>query len=295
MEPQIRAQAGLQPQSTLRRLLSALAVQSYLPNPNDTRYLALDLSQFNTLSLATVSQVTNPVVRSLMIRIGGSATVKDTKFPVFWPLAKELGIPHDIYMYNWPGWTVDQHIRNFMDSVGQHCDGDLGNIIWVDAECHADKTKRQVSDNTYGVVEAIGRETGKPVGVYSGLWFINGYMEIQDWMSDTKWWLAQWISDQHMEHPGPPQTISAIPRENILWHQTGSRCQASIYNGTGYVDTDRWCLSENKYKEIYDIVEEEEPIPADWWPTYSQINERVLSIEGRLAEIENRVGRHLQA
>lgn len=290
----IHAQAGQTPQSTFRRLLSALALQSYLPNPGDARYFALDLSQFNNVSIATVAQFTNPIVRNLIIRIGGSATVKDTKFQQYWSQAREFGIPHDMYMYNWPGWTVEQHIINFMDSVEQYADGDLGNIIWVDAECHADKTKRQVSDNTWGVVEAIKRETGKPVGVYSGLWFINGYMEIQDWMSEVSWWMAQWTGTQSMEHPGPPQTISAIPRENIYWHQTGSRCQASIFDGTGYVDTDRWCLSENKYKEIYDIVEEEEPIPADWWPTYSRLAERVTVIEGNLTKIEARVGRHLQ-
>ena len=264
----VRAQAGLPPpRNIFSRVFRALATQSYLPNPDDERYFALDISEYESLSIATVAAHMNPIVRAVIVRICGSRSVKDEKFPQHWAAVREYGIPHDLYMYNWPGWTVDSHISNFMDSVERYADGDLGNIIWVDAECHADKSKREVSNHTWGCVQALERETGKRVGVYSGLWFINGYMEIQDWMSEVPWWMAQWLSGQGGEHPGPPQTIDAIPRENIYWHQTGSRCDESIFGGVDYVDTDRWCLSEEKYEQIYLGIQEELPIVADWWPT----------------------------
>lgn len=276
MEQVARAQAGLPPKTFWQKILDLFftkigtqAIGSYVPDPNDPRKFALDLSHFQpNIDLEIVANYV-PKVELCIFRICGSYTVKDNLFPVFWPWAKMLGITKSMYMYNWPGWTVDQHIDNFMDSVEKYCDGDLGDgPIWVDAECHAGKSKREVSNHTWGCVEAIARETGKEVGVYTGNWFLNGYMEKQDWMQDIKWWLAQWYATQPREHPGPPYLIYDIPRANVLWQQTGSRCRPTEFGGTSHIDTDRWEKSDEEFNQIYGEVFVPEPVAtvADWWP-----------------------------
>ena len=272
----IHAQAGKPPRTFWQKVIdvfftriSAQANKAYLPSQDDPRKFALDLSEYEPdLDLAMVQNYV-PNVELCIFRIGGSYTVKDKMFPVFWPWAQSLGMTKSIYMYNWPGWTVDQHINNFMDSVEKYCNGDLGDgPIWVDAECHANKSKREVSNHTWGCVEAIRQETGKEVGVYSGQWFLEGYMEKQDWMQDVYWWLAQWIYEQGAEHPGPVHRVYDIPKEKVLWHQTGSLCRASEFGGTSYVDTDRWELSDERFSEIYGgvVVPPTIATVADWWP-----------------------------
>jgi len=277
----IYAKAGQPPLGLFARLVNALAIQSYIPNPNDPRKFALDLSQYEPdIDLELVKDYI-PDVTLCIFRICGSYTVKDIKFPDFWPWAINLGITKSMYMYNWPGWTVDQHIGNFIDSVEKYCQGDLGDgPIWVDAECHADKTKREVSDHTFGCVEAIKRETGKEVGVYSGQWFLEEYMEKQDWMQDVQWWLAQWLTDQPSEHPGPVYLPYDIPEENVLWHQTGSRCRADIFGGTGYVDTDRWELSDEEFNLIYPANTTPPDPPGD-------LEKQVAENTKRIADLEN--------
>lgn len=274
----VRAQAGKPPQSVVARLINALAIQSYVPDPNDPRKLAFDLSQYEPdLNLALVESYI-PDVALCIFRICGSYTVKDTMFPTFWPWAKRVGLTREMFLYNWPGWTVDQHIGNLMDSIEKYADGYLGkHFIWLDAECHAGKTRREVTDHTFDLLDAVESETGMPVGIYTGPWFLSGYMEKRERMKEIKWWLAQWYSDQASEHPGPPQLVYDIPRENVLWHQTGSRCRAQSFGGTSYLDTDRWELTEAEFEIYYG----DDTIPPPPNPDY----------EARFAAVETRVNK----
>jgi len=241
---------------------------TYLPNPTDPRPFMLDISHYEAnLNLDMIANFNAPKCHGAIFRMCGSASVKDTAFPHYWPWAKRAGLVHSIYMYNWPGWTVDLHIANFMDSVERYCDGDLGDgPIWVDAECHAEKSRREVSNHTLGCIEAIKRETGKDVGCYSAAWFLDGYMEIQDWMADIPWWWAKWYYNQDSEHPGPANFNDIIPAENRWWHQTGSLCSGKIFGGVDHVDTDRWALSEEEFNRIYKKEEAKPVAYSYWWP-----------------------------
>ncbi len=248
--------------------ISILLSTSYQPTPAsiDDRYLILDISQFNNIDLNMVKAFANPQVKAMNIRIGGSASVVDTKFEFFWGLAKALKLPRSMYVYNWPGWSVDKHIANLMNMIEDLAGGDLGTgPIWVDAECHADKTKAQVSNHTINFIEAIESELSKVVGWYTGAWFITGFMEQQDWMKEKLAWLAEWLYNQPKEHPGPVYLEGlVIPRSVTVEHQTGSNCRASIFGGTGRVDTNRWEASPERFYEVYgaDPGPDPEPDPS---------------------------------
>jgi hypothetical protein len=249
--------------SRLLDSISILLASSYLPTVSDDRFLILDISQFNNIDLAMVKAFADPQVKAMNIRIGGSASVVDTKFEFFWGLAKALDLLRSMYVYNWPGWSVDLHIANLMRMIEDLAGGDLGTgPIWVDAECHAGKTKAQVSNHTINFIEAIERELAKLVGWYTGPWFIKGWMQQQDWMKEKLAWLAEWLYNQPKEHPGPIYLDGLIiPRSKAVEHQTGSNCKASIFGGTGRVDTNRWEASPERFAEIYGAELEPEPEP----------------------------------
>lgn len=282
------AQAGIEIPEFIDKIffkLSSHAVQSYTPSTTDPRLFFLDIAEFQTIDFAKTALFNNPKVEGFNIRIGGSASVKDKNFAVHWAGAKDYEFKRSIYTYNWPGWTVDQHIRNFIDSVNLYCDSDLGEgPIWVDVECHAEKSRREVSNHAFQYIQALRRETGKVVGWYTGKWFIDGYMEVQDWMLDTLAWLAQWISNQEKEHPGPLTPVSAIKASSIVMHQTGSRCKEELFGGTGYVDTDRVVATTAKYNELYSV--ETPPLPP---PVNGDIEERLNYLEVNFSLIQQQL------
>ena len=151
IEPIVRAGAGRPPRgaiaSALFDAIEAFAVSPYKPNPNDNRKFGVDISRYNTVNLQALADYQIPCEYAL-IRIGGSASVRDTKFKQYWIAAKVAGIPRSIYTYTWPGWTLSQHISNFMASVELWTPGDLGEgPIWVDIETHAGKTRNHVSEH----------------------------------------------------------------------------------------------------------------------------------------------------
>ncbi len=286
-EPIVHAKAGRTPRSTILSLLEDVRIRiasPYAPTPTsiDSRLFVLDLSQYEDVAMAAIKAFLDPRVQALIIRIGGSASVRDKKFELFWNLAREFKIPRSIYTYNWPGWTVDQHIRNFMESVELWTPGDLGEgPIWLDAECHAGKSKKEVSNHTNGYRQELVRETGKIVGVYTGEWFINQFMEVQDWFEEILAWLAAWLVNQPREHPGPVGH-PAIPYANVMLHQTGSNCDARLFNGSSRVDTDRWQAPVEKFYELYGA---EPPTP----PQPGGLEEQVLKNTADIASLYERV------
>lgn len=266
-EIQAHAGAGFERRPHLLGLLDdlrAFLATPYRPSTDDSRLFLLDLSQYNTVDMNAVKAFLNPEVKAVIIRIGGSASVRDTKFQMYWNLARELEIRRSIYTYNWPGWSVDLHIENFMETVELWTPGDLGEgPIWLDVECHADKSRKEVSDNTIGIMSELVRETGKVVGWYSADWFLNSYMELQDWMKEKWAWWAQWLSNQPNEHPGPVSHNPFIPSDKIVIHQTGSNCDAQLFGGSGRVDTDRWESTQEVFYELFGGEEQEPPPSGD--------------------------------
>lgn len=256
-EIQAFANAGIEPRPHILGALDgirALIAAPYAPTSSaiDKRFFILDLSEFNNVDMRVVSAFADPQVKAVIIRLCGSASVRDTKFKAFWDLARELGMKRSIYMYNYPGYSVDAHISNFMAAAELWTPGDLGEgPIWVDAELHANKTRKQVSDHTIGCISGLASETGKVTGWYSGTWFVDGYMELQDWMKDKWAWWAQWLTNQPKEHPGPVSHPSIIPDGMIAIHQTGSNGNAALFGGSGRVDTDRWQASEDTFYELF--------------------------------------------
>ena len=167
-ERQAIAQAGLAPRPHVLGLLDGLRAQlatPYAPSQTDDRWFLLDLCQYNDVDMAVIKAFINPQVRAVIIRIGGSASVRDSKFQLFWGLARQLKMKRAIYTYNWPGWTVEAHVRNFIETAELWTPGDLGEgPIWVDVECDAGKTRQEVSDHSISYILALERETAKIVG-----------------------------------------------------------------------------------------------------------------------------------
>ena len=264
IEPIVRAGAGRPPPGIGARIfdaITAFAVAPYAPNPNDPRKFIVDLSQYNTVDLQALADYVIPC-EAAFIRIGGSASVRDTKFKQYWDAAKQAGIPRSIYTYTWPGWTVSQHISNFMASVEQWTPGDLGEgPIWVDVETHAGKTKKQVSDHAFAYMRELGKETGKAIGWYTGAWFVNGYMQQQDWMTEYWAWLATYAMGR--EHLGPVIIPEPIPVHIVVVQQTGSKGDATLVGGTGTYDTDRWLRNDVLFNDLFGVKPPEPPEPPD--------------------------------
>lgn len=271
----IHAQAGRPPPGLARRALDAIVAFAipYKPNPNDARKFGYDPNQYVTIDPQALADYKIPA-EFACIRIGGSKTVKDTKFKFYWDRAKAAKTPRSIYTYNWPGWTVDDHIRNFMESVELWTPGDLGEgPIWADIETHpAGKTIKQISDHAIQYIEALESETGKVVGWYTGAWFVNGHMQVQDWMRDYIAWLATYATGR--EHPGPPVIPFPIPEDMVMIHQTGSKADASEVGGSGTYDTDRWVGTEAQFQQLFGGIVKPPPDP---------------DLEIRLAHLELRV------
>ncbi len=263
-----------------------MLAKSYYPTATDEREIFLDLSQYDDVDLDIVAAYRNPQIRGVMIRIGGSASVKDPKFPLYWPWAKRVGLLRHIYTYNWPGWPVDLHIQNFMGSVEEYCQGDLGEgNIELDAECDAGKSKREVTDHIFDYAELLTQETEKETDIYSGPWFINGFMEFQERLKKFFWWMATWMwPDQPFEHPGPPNTVDWIPLNKIKWQQTGSNCREDVFGGSvnGRVDTNRWNLGEAAFIKEYGA---EPPTP----PQPGGLEEQVLKNTADIVSLYERV------
>lgn len=259
----VAAGAGLAPRPRLASAFFTAAIAitpSYLPSTDDPRLFMIDLSQYNNVDMYEIANYPLVSCQAVNIRIGGSASVKDTKFLRYWTAAKVEKIPRSIYMYTWPGWTVSQHVSNFMQSVEQWTPGDLGEgPIWVDVETTAGKSRREVSNHAIAVIEALQSETGKEIGWYTGKWFIDGYMEIQDWMADLWAWLAAYWGNNTQEHPGPVPRPSIIPESKVAIHQTGSRCRGSAFGGSGTFDTDRWESTQAAFRQLYRLPPIEPP------------------------------------
>ncbi|KKM02126.1 hypothetical protein LCGC14_1787540 [marine sediment metagenome] len=255
IEPRIHAQAG-RPQSIRARalgFLGTLATGPYSPNTFDFRKFGVDLSQYNTVNLQQLADYPIPCEYAL-IRIGGSASVRDSKFKHYWDAAKAAGMPRSIYTYNWPGWSIDAHIANFMASIALWTPSDLGEgPIWADIETHPQgKTRKQISDHAHAYIQALERETGKVVGWYTGAWFVNGHMQPQDWMTEYWAWLATYATGK--EHPGPPVIPDPIPAPKVVIQQTGSQCNSALFGGSGTFDTDRWTGSNELFAELFNEV-----------------------------------------
>jgi GH25 family lysozyme M1 (1,4-beta-N-acetylmuramidase) len=291
IEPVVRANVGQIPSrnlvSGLFANVRALAAGAYAPNPNDHRKFGIDLSQYNTVNLQALADYEIPAEYA-MIRIGGSATVQDTKFKQYWDAAKAAKIPRSIYIYNWPGWSVEQHIANFISMVNKWCPGDLGEgPIWADVETHPPGlTRRQITNHAHQFMQALESETGKVIGIYSAKWFLDGYMEYQDWMDEPWWWMAQYLNSG--EHPGPPLIPSYIQRGKVAIHQTGSKCDSTLFGGTGTFDTDRFELSDAVFQLLFNQVEEPEPNNIAILKAHlDQAQASILSAQNILEEIPN--------
>ncbi len=299
-EPIVHAKAGREPRPAILSMLEDIRIRiasPYAPTPTsiDNRLFVLDLSQYEDVAMEAIKAFLDPRVQALIIRIGGSASVRDTKFELFWNLAREFKIPRSIYTYNWPGWMVDQHIRNFMESVELWTPGDLGEgPIWVDVECHADKSRVDVSNHSIDYITGLERETGKIIGWYSAEWFLNGYMQEQAWMREKLAWWAAWLYNQPREHPGPV-SHPAISNENMVMHQTGSNCDARLFDGSSRVDTDRWQAPVEKFYELYGAEPPTPPQPGDLEEQMQQntadiasLYERVIIIDEHLRTYDDR-------
>lgn len=247
--------------------VAAQVVAPYLPNPNDGRRFWIDVSQFNLLDLILMVVYQPVPLEGVIIRQGGSASVKDTKFEFWWNVAKQIPeLLQQIYTYNWIGWSVDLHIQNFMESMELYSGGFLGDgeHLWVDAECDSGKTPREVSNHTYQYGSRLVSETGRKWGCYSAPWFTDIKMEPQDWFDIIMWWIARWnYPTQSQEHPGPvimPMGVNGrVSEKKCMLQQTGSNGDEKPFGGSGRYDTDRWYGDDAMWKAEFGEITPPDP------------------------------------
>lgn len=279
-----------QPQrSIIGRLFTALAAPlPFPPDPFDTRPLLLDLSEYNgKVNYESVAEFDRPAVEAVFIRAGGGIDKIDVMFSLNWLGFHGVKIPRSAYWFIRPDLDINAQGGAFLRTLGD----DLGEgPLMIDCERIDGCSPKTISDGTHELVNFLETRTFKDVLVYSGCWFTNAYMEVQDWFREANWHLAHWLHhDKQKEHPGPPCRPTTVTTSQVWIHQTTDFLRGSLFGiQSAAVDGNRWEQSRAAFNTAFNIVESPQP----------GLEDRVKKLEAKVQEIETRLicaGQALQA
>jgi hypothetical protein len=175
-----------------------------------------------------------------------------------------------------------EHLYDLINSLGGICP----TVFFQDVELVNSQTPKTISTRSKLAIDKTREIFGKISGWYSAPWFTNTYMERQDWMQDPNYpyFHAQYLwPDQQKERSGIGLMLpfdNWIPISQMMIHQTTSYGDAKLFGFTSTrLDFDRWMWSEEKYKEIFKLVEPEPEPPTG-------LEERVVKLEERVSDLE---------
>jgi hypothetical protein len=271
--------------------IGARAATPFPPTPGDARIFGLDFWEgTGNWDAAVTKRFSNPSVAFVIIRSGQGLmdSYDDTKFLANARKAIEEKIPWIDYHVLMPQQdAVNQvdHLYGIINALG----GELPSMFIWDVELVNSQTPKTISSKTRVVVDYTRQRFSTLSGWYSGPWFTNTYMEKQDWMLDSNYpyWHAQYLwPDQQKERTGINLMLpydNWLPITQVMIHQTTSYGDASLFGFTGSthgrIDYNRWMWSEERYKEIFKLVEPEPEPPTG-------LEERVVKLEERVSDLE---------
>ena len=248
--------------------------EPFPPTKDDPRPFGVDISRYNGIVDFDKMKAYDYVpVEYIMIRSGQGASwsydALDNKFYFNWAGAKRAGIPRMCYHVIYPSVSVQPQVDN-VKSIFEEIDYDFGEgPLWIDLELYQGMKDPVIMDRTIEFKTKLEEQLNIRVGIYSGWWYLETMLDeglqVPDWWSEVDWWLAQYtFAELGYEHPGPPYA-PAIPKENVIFHQTTSFIEGAPLGAPGNkrVDGNRY-MGDNLYE--YLNIEEPEPVFADWWP-----------------------------
>lgn len=251
-------------------------VGTYLPNIQDKRKFGLDFSSnqgmVNFAKLAKPEGF--PKIEFLAMRTGISWAYKDSFFETYWNSTKSiLSIPRLAYHVLYPR----ENIKIQVDNMKSRFPGGVfdGHGVVNDMELVHLASRSQLSEACYEFTNRLRDWAKKPVFIYTRYGFILDYMDYWSskyvsWMKDQLWWMANYYGLDNNGNPilaeFPTNSIKVPPALKSLKlaiHQTGAKGDGwKVGTVSRQVDTNRWCLSDTEYQDLFGI-NQEQPEPVD--------------------------------
>ena len=237
---------------------------TYRPSLTDGRKFGIDISRnqgrinFDKLVSAL------PRVEFVACRTGISWGYKDSMFAIYWDELARRKIPRMAYHVLYPAESAAAQAENFLSMFpGRKYDGE-GPII-NDVELVHGVSKTALSNAAENFSMALEDRTGREVIVYSRFSFLRDYMAKQAWMTQRKWWMAQYTAtDPPSEFLGKPSVPDGYQDLDVWIVQTGERGDGPFYGTqSAQLDTNRWLKSEAEFRAMFGTVQPApEPVPV---------------------------------
>lgn len=242
----------------------------YLPEPTDKRIFGLDVSSNQKMIDFQKMKAPDgfPKIQFLAMRTGISWGYVDSYFDTYWQAAKSiLSIPRLAYHVMYPR----EDIKRQVDNMKKHFPGGVfdGDAVVNDMELVHDATRAQISAACYEFTNRLQDWSKKPVFIYTRFSFVHDYMDYwsskyAEWMEYQLWWMAQYYGDDANGKPITKEFPTAnlwIPNQlnhlKVVIHQTGAKGDGlKVGTVSKQVDTNRWCLSDTEYQEMFGINEQ---------------------------------------
>ena len=210
------------------------------------------------------------------IRATVSWGYQDSWFPRNWAEAKRVGILRMAYHVVFPGEDPIRQISNLMQALGDDI-GELPPVLDIELD-HGYSPATIIKNIRRQAIEIEARTFKRPI-LYSRASWVNQFMAGADWLNEYDWWIANYLHDQSMEHPGPPLLPKGVG--TYLIHQTsGGYPSAGFGVESKEIDTDRWNASA--VEAVYQYA----GLVLDVTPTVEQ---RVETLEARVDKIEQAI------
>jgi GH25 family lysozyme M1 (1,4-beta-N-acetylmuramidase) len=236
------------------------------------RALGIDTAGCNGQTCWNIAQAQTVVFGAARASI--SWGYQDKWFPSNWAGMKQNGIHRFSYHLLYPSQPYQSQCDNFLRVVGDNWD-DAFPVI--DAELDQGMSRTAITNCLCNCLQYIHDRAPKPL-IYSRKQWIDTYTESGSWRNLYDWWLAQYLTNRAIEHPGPPD----LPLGVTTWliHQNADHFKAwpGLTPNSVDLDIDRWngdSAAVDKY--FGSTVSQPEPAPIP------------LTIEQRVTRLEEKV------
>lgn len=205
------------------------------------------------------------IVAQRALFVGIRATIswgyQDSWFPRNWSESKRVGLHRFAYHVLYPGEDAKRQADNFLSVVK---DWDRAWPV-VDAELDHGQSKQRITDCLLACATIIRIATGKDPLIYSRKSWIDEFTEPGAWRGNRVWWLAQFMYDRSVEHPGPPPLPEGVT--SWLIQQTADKFPPPAGQQQSVeADTDRWNGDAQAVEAFFSGAVQPPPPPA--LPTY---------------------------
>lgn len=176
-------------------------------------------------------------------RAGISWGCRDVMFPVYYAGCLRIGIHRTSYHVIYTDQPIVRQADNW---YAVHPARDTWPRV-IDLELDRPDAIPHKAQATWEMVELVEQRDGvKPV-IYSRTGLINQWLS--SWtdamLNSVWWWVAQYLFNGLVEHPGPPTCPARVQRARLIMHQTsGSKPPFPGEVESLEVDWDRWLLGD---------------------------------------------------